>query len=205
AVLRDRMEDAAARWTGRAHALRTQVTPPNPNLMMSAFKTWVEADLNDNEYLRVWLLSLPPEGLRALTVQIARFCADLNIDLNWLLSGDLALEPHVEAAVADIVTDYCQACLNAIRIQGQLETFQNYQTRLSEIVKKDQQTVGQALLTQLRDENLVPPTAADLLLASDEECREYALHTIRNAAERDREKFKRIWASVVPAEETPVV
>lgn len=195
-----RLGREATRLFENVRSTGEQLVVPSHARLSPAFRQWVENDLKGHDDIKQWLLSLPDEGFRALTQQIALFCLELNIDLEWLIKGDLAVEPEVQQVVEDIVIGYSDACRKAVRIQSELLSFREYQETLERLARNDNQEFGQRLLAKLREANLVDATAPDLVWASDSERRDYALNSIREAAKQDRQKFNRIWDEVLAAQ-----
>lgn len=162
-----------------------------------AFRAWIEREITP-EYPRLsaWLNSLSKEGFSALTLQMARFLEDLNINLKWLIDGDFAREPFIEKQVREIVIGYCQNCLLAIQIQAELTTFGQYQEDVESLALPRNRNKSQRLLEELRQRNLAPTTTPDLLLATEEDRYEYVLKTLKAAAAKDRATFDKLMAEV---------
>jgi len=88
------------------------------------FGYWaVQKDGLGDEGLRAWIAELGEDGLAALVEQLARFCADFELDLAWLVDGELADWPSLEAAVRQLATHYCIACKGAVDADEALQQF----------------------------------------------------------------------------------
>jgi len=200
AMLND-VREVTNRLLGGVRETGQSIVTPEYVKLMPSFKRWIDEEMTGHNRLRNWLLSLPNDGFKALTGQIVFFCNELNIELEWLIDGELDVEPRTRKVVEDIVISYCDACLKAVQIQPELNTFRQYQHTLAHLGKRgDKHALGQQLLARLSAEDLAPPPPAELVLASDDERRAYALSAIREATQRDREKFNRIWDSVMTAD-----
>ncbi|NDJ60862.1 MAG: hypothetical protein GYB67_07035 [Chloroflexi bacterium] len=178
----------------------TRVVRPPSVTLVAPFKDWVDSDLKDEPQLRTWLLGLPEEAIRALVIQLDEFCQELSIELAWLVSGDLNVEPSTRAVVRDVVVTYCKMCLKAVQIQPDVSAFRVYQDILAGLERGERQPLAQQLLAKLRENNLAEPPPPNLVLATAPDRRRYAVETIREAATRDRTKFKAIWQEVLTQE-----
>lgn len=196
-AIADRLVAQSSRWLGSVRETGENLVTPSYAKLSPQFRQWVDQEMEGNERLRAWLLSLPDEGFKALTNQIALFCIELNIDLAWLVNGELEIEPDIRQVTEEIIIGYCEACLKAVQIQNELTDFREYQNTLERLARRDHQEIGQQLLAKLREQELAEPASPDLVWASDEERRDYAMRTIREAAQQDREKFNRIWNDVM--------
>ncbi len=88
------------------------------------FGYWaVQQDGLGDAELRAWIADLGADGLAALTDQLARFCADFELDLAWLVDGELADRPSLEVAVRRLATHYCFACKSAVDADEALQQF----------------------------------------------------------------------------------
>jgi hypothetical protein len=73
--------------------------------------------------LRVWFDALNDDGQAALTEQLAAFCRDFDIDLAWLVDGELADRPALEGQLQALVIHYCLACKAAVEMDPELIAF----------------------------------------------------------------------------------
>lgn len=161
------------------------------------FVTWAKVGLHDEPELQLWLLSLSPEGVRALTYQLALFCNDLNIELKWLNDHDLAQNPELESPIKAVVVMYCKACWKATQIQPELNQFRNYMDTLNSLARKENDEVGMQLLNKLSDLKLIDPPSPEILLGTEKERREYIDSSIRKAARTDRKTFEQVLEDVI--------
>ncbi len=91
----------------------------------------------DNATLRAWLAELDSDGCVALTEQLAAFCADFDIDLAWLVDGELADWPELEASVRALVMHYCLACKAAVDGDEALQRFRRRRIWRSKVKARD--------------------------------------------------------------------
>lgn len=88
------------------------------------FGDWaVQQDGLGDADVRAWIADLGADGLAALVDQLARFCADFELDLAWLVDGELADWPSLEAAVRQRTTHYCLACKGVVEADEPLQQF----------------------------------------------------------------------------------
>jgi hypothetical protein len=78
-------------------------------------KGWAQASLNEEPQLQKWLVSLSAEGLQGLGEKLAEFCAEMNVNLDWLLDPKTKITPEAQKAAEETVVDYCKMCQKAVR------------------------------------------------------------------------------------------
>ncbi|MFZ4828102.1 MAG: hypothetical protein ACOYLB_12185 [Phototrophicaceae bacterium] len=166
-------------------------------ILAQNFIEWVKVGLNDEPELQLWLLSLSPEGSRALAYQLALFCNDLNIELRWLNDHDLSQNPELESPIKAVVVMYCKACWKATQIQPELNQFRTYMDTLNSLARKENDEVGMQLLNKLADLKLIEPPTPEILLGTERERREYVDASIRKAARTDRKAFDQVLEDVI--------
>lgn len=81
--------------------------------LAQSFRAWADVHFDDPP-LHAWIAALSDEGLLALSLEVSRFCSSLGFELAWLVEGELADEPELEARARAIVVLYCQACYHAL-------------------------------------------------------------------------------------------
>ncbi len=108
------------------------------------FATWTAQGSNGatagssaDAILRAWIAELGSDGCIALTEQLAAFCADFDIELAWLVDGELADWPELEASMRTLVTHYCLACKAAVDADNPLQRFRRRQVWLSKVRSPD--------------------------------------------------------------------
>ena len=88
------------------------------------FAPWALADGNfDEPALCAWIDGLDEVGREALAEQVAGFCADFEIELAWLVDGELADWPALDAGLRSLVMHYCLACKGAVDADAELTRF----------------------------------------------------------------------------------
>lgn len=101
-----------------------RISGADKRALAERFSAWALADgrLADTG-LRDWIEDLDPIGREALTEQVAGFCTDFEIDLAWLVHGELDPWPALEARTRSLVTHYCLACKAAVEADADLVRF----------------------------------------------------------------------------------
>jgi hypothetical protein len=191
-------------WLDNVRKRTDQLVIPDYLPEVADFKIWAEANLNARPRLRDWLLSLPETGLKALISQLAQFCQELSINLNWLVRGDLRAEPKLETTIHQIVVEYCEACLKAVQIQQQLKEFSEYEQALATLAQRRNRAKTQRVLEKLQAHELAPPMDSAMLAASEDERYAYVLNLLKQSAQQDRETFDRVLTEVQGASHQPV-
>lgn len=166
----------------------------------TALRDWAQANLPDSDEVRAWLLKLPNQSLNVLTVQLGQFLDELNIDLLWLLRGDLDADTGLKHAVTAMVYDFCNACMQAVTVQPHVAEVRRYTDALSRLTERQSRAVARRLLTELREQELVPAAKPDILLAPESERRAYVEEMIAEANSKDRAAFQRIFERILAEE-----
>lgn len=196
-AITNQIYDGTSRLVGAVRETGDKLVTPEYVKLIPDFRQWIADTMDERDTTRRWLLSLSDEGFKALMGQLMLFCYELNFDLAWLLRHELDTQPEVKRVLQEIVIDYCQSCLKAMNIQSQLLDFREYQEMLNQLEQRNRRDLRLRLLNELRDADLAKMATPDLIWASDRERRQFALESIRYAAEKDREEFDRIWKSVM--------
>jgi hypothetical protein len=109
------MQDFAADVSGWMRERAARLSGVERRQLAERFGAWALADGNlTDAALRAWIEDLDDIGREALAEQVGGFCADFDIDLAWLVDGELAEWPALEAGMRALVTDYCRACKAAV-------------------------------------------------------------------------------------------
>lgn len=170
----------------------TKTDPP------TAFRAWVDASLGDRPELRAWLLSLSDEGFKTLTKRVVAFCADLNIQLSWLVEQHLEVAPELQKAARTIVVDYLEGCCEAIRHQDEIALFRTYHRLVANPADARYSDVRRRLFTRLTSEELAEPLPSyELIMASETQRQALAAKAIRDVAAKDWSAFARILSEVL--------
>lgn len=111
-----------------------RVTGAERRALAVRFTTWIEQakdsgsapDPNpDIAELRLWIDELDQQGREALTEQLSDFCDAFEIALAWLVDGELAEWPELEATLSKMVFRYCLACKAAVDSDDELRKFRH--------------------------------------------------------------------------------
>lgn len=109
------MQDFAADLGGWMRAGARRIGGAEKRELAKRFGAWAldEQNLADAG-LRAWIEDLDDLGREALAEQVAGFCADFELELAWLVDGELAAWPALEAGLRALVNHYCLACKAAV-------------------------------------------------------------------------------------------
>ena len=118
------MQDFATDLGGWMRDGARRLSGADRRALAERFSAWALADgqLPDGG-LRPWIEDLDAVGREALTEQVAGFCTDFEIDLAWLVDGELEAWPALEAHLRSQVTHYCLACKAAVDADADLMRF----------------------------------------------------------------------------------
>lgn len=105
-----------------------RITGADRRSLAERFAVWALAEENTGADpagadLRRWIEHLDQQGREALTEQLRDFCAGFEIELSWLVSGELSDRPELEELVGLVATRYCLACKAAVDADGGLRRF----------------------------------------------------------------------------------
>lgn len=171
---------------------------PAPSM---AFRAWIDSELKENPALRDWLLALPDDGFSLLTDRVLKFCADLNIRLSWLVQGEIAVTPLLRQSLKTIVVDYLEVCWEAVRHQADIGIFEKYHVLISQTADARYRDTRRALHTRLITEGLAESIPSyELIMASELQRQTIAAEAIRKAAAKDWDRFSKILAELLTAE-----
>ncbi len=88
----------------------------------------------EDKALLTWIEALGAPGRAALVEQLVVFCADFELDLAWLVDGELTAWPHLETQLRRLVSHYCLACQAAVEADEDRQLFhrrQRWQRKLN--------------------------------------------------------------------------
>lgn len=118
------MQDFAADLGGWMRAGARRMSGAERRRLAARFGAWALADGNLTDAgLRAWIEDLDEMGREALAEQVTGFCTDFEIDLAWLVDGELAEWPALEAGLGALVQHYCLACKGAVDCDPDLVRF----------------------------------------------------------------------------------
>lgn len=169
------------------------------------FRAWVETALVETPALQAWLLSLSEDGFKALTQRVVAFCADLNIQLSWLVERHLEVAPDLRKATHTIVVDYLEVCWEAIRHQDEITLFSRYHKLVANPADARYRDIRRRLFTRLAADGLTEPLPSyELIMASEIQRQTLAAKAIREVAAKDWKTFAKIFGEVLEGTaETP--
>ena len=112
-----------------------RVTGADRRSLAERFTAWVEhgvgsssastPDDPEKAELRLWVDELDQQGREALAEQLGDFCEAFEIELAWLVDGELAQWPELEAALGKMAVRYCLACKAAVDSDADLQKFRH--------------------------------------------------------------------------------
>lgn len=168
------------------------ITLKKPDVALE-FRGWVDTDLQENPELRKWVLGLPDEGFAALTQRLAAFCADMNIQLEWLTGRHMDVAPAARQAANTVVVDYLKLCRKALIRQNDVAFFATYHKIVANPSDARYRDARRRLFTRLIAENLAQPLPAyEMIMASETQRQELAVKAIREAAAKDWTVFTQV-------------
>lgn len=125
----------AADLRGWVHSGLNRVTGADRRALAERFATWIEQGTDpdadpdpntDKAELRGWIDELDQQGREALTEQLADFCDAFEIELAWLVDGELTAWPKLEATLGKMVFRYCLACKAAVDSDDEFRKFRHH-------------------------------------------------------------------------------
>lgn len=191
--------EADAKANTGFRGLRSRILPGKKQELAKQFQEWSTEALVEQKALKEWLAAFSAEEAQSFTNQLASFCADLNLDLAWLVQKKLDKDPQIEQVAKQVVIDYCQACYQAAQAQEDFKAFDTFQAMVQN--PKGHRALSQKLFTQLVNQKLAKPVTADLFLAPEDKRQEHMTEAISQAADKDRQKFITILKEVLAEEE----
>ena len=195
----------AKQGTGGATAWRDQLralvqpaqVPPADAETTKRFRDWVIRDLDKEQELQSWLVTLPEPGLALLIKHLASFCQELNFDLAWLLEEQVTSAPELRQAIRGAVIDYCRACYKAVPVQKQAKLFLQYQQLLQKPGNKEQQALSRTLYANLTSQGLAPAPDATFIVATETERQRQSLQIIQQVATQNWPQFAQIFRATL--------
>jgi hypothetical protein len=118
------MQDFAADLGGWMRDGARRLGGADQRRLAERFSAWALAEENITDAgLRGWIEDLDGIGRAALAEQVAGFCADFELELAWLVDGELADWPALEAGLRSLVGHYCLACKAAVDCDADVMRF----------------------------------------------------------------------------------
>ncbi|MGB5736820.1 MAG: hypothetical protein WBM40_20505 [Thiohalocapsa sp.] len=108
-----------------------QITGAQRRSLAERFSSWVEDDLdpeldrNGVEQLRQWVTDLDLQGREALAQQVADFCDAFEIDLAWIVDGEMRESTQLNMLLSMMIIRYCLACKAAVDADDPLRQFRH--------------------------------------------------------------------------------
>lgn len=162
--------------------LQTNLFGAKPATVAPKLRAWVGKALGNEPQLQHWLAGLSDEQLNVLGQHIATFCQEMGFELNWVLDQELALQPRLAHGSNKIVINYCQACLQAVELQEELEPYRRLRQYEQNPHSRQNREFGQALFGKFAEKGLTAISLADHLALSEPERRQQIIATVRQAA-----------------------
>jgi hypothetical protein len=108
-----------------------QVTGAERRAAAERFAKWIQEDLDPEldragvEELRAWVNDLDTQGHEALAHQVADFCDAFEIDLTWIIDGELKEWTQLNTMLSTMIIRYCLACKAAVDADDPLRQFRH--------------------------------------------------------------------------------
>lgn len=108
----------------------SRVTGAQRQALAERFAAWAEKNPSSEANagkaeLGQWIGDLDQQGREALTEQLTDFCSAFEIDLAWLVDGELKDWPQLESSLGSMVVRYCLACKAAVDADDELQHFRH--------------------------------------------------------------------------------
>jgi hypothetical protein len=127
----EELESFAADLRGWIRSGLAQVTGARNRSLAAGFASWVESEVKPEvdrdgvEQLRLWVADLDLQGREALAQQVADFCDAFDIDLAWIVDGELRKWTQLNALLSTMIIRYCLACKAAVDADDPLRQFRH--------------------------------------------------------------------------------
>jgi hypothetical protein len=192
-------EDDTSEKSSRLGNLKDKVTGgKNQEELAKKFQAWAGSALTTKEKgLKSWIEDLSLEEAKVFAGQVDAFCADMNMDLAWLVDEKLDKDPQLEKAAKSIVISYCVACWEAMQAQNDFKVFTTYQSMIDKPSTKANQALSQKLFTELVKQDMAPAISPELFVASEKEKQAQVMESIQQAADSNQAKFNTIFKQVL--------
>jgi hypothetical protein len=189
----------AGNWTGTARGWVGKSKREAEQL-----RAWLAALPGVNKAFKTWLEGLAPKEAEQFTKEISDFGASLNVDRDWLLSGEVDDDPALKKGVEEAMASYCMAYWNGLQVQDNAAVLATFEAWQKAPFNRKNRELSQSLFTRMVDDGLIS-APAELYMASEKERRTYVVQSILDFAEKDRSAFNAILkeATSAPVEEPP--
>lgn len=122
----------AADLRGWVRKRMNRITGAESRALAERFATWIAQESDsaakpspEKAELRLWLDELDQQGQEALTEQLCDFCEAFEIELAWLVDGELTQWPELGESLEKMVLRYCLACKAAVDCDAELQKFRH--------------------------------------------------------------------------------
>lgn len=121
----------AADLRGGMRSGLARITGAERRSLAERFASWVEDDLEPEldrdgvEHLRQWVTDLDLLGREALAQQVADFCDAFDIDLAWIVDGEVKEWTQLNTLLSIMIVRYCLACKAAVDADDPLRQFRH--------------------------------------------------------------------------------
>ncbi len=158
------------------------------------FGAWAMGADDLNEELKTWLGERSEYEIKGLLNQLALYCVEVGMELEWLF-GEEAFNEEVRAALGEIVIAYLMSKMTAAQIAEDAQAFKLYQAFDNN--PKKQPEFGNLLYARLVDDGIVSVSTANLLTGSKKKRQEHIISTIRQTAVDKPKAFHQTLKAVV--------
>jgi hypothetical protein len=173
-------------------------------LMALQFRVWIEHNLPADSPLRKWIMELPDQALQELTKSAANYCANLNIQLTWLLGKELEVAPAIKESIKLILLEFLEGCFKAVHHKEEINIFSVYCLLTAPDKYGQRIDLRRSVFKQVSALGLCEPIPAyDLIMSSELERQSIAATALREAASKDWDAFSKALSKVLATNEQP--
>ena len=92
---------------------------------VALFVVWSKQHLRDADLI-AWIEALPEEAQAVLTEHLAHFCADFDMELEWILDPRCTVDEALREGVRAVAENYCRACQVAIACHDEARRYKRH-------------------------------------------------------------------------------
>lgn len=166
----------------------------------SLLQAWV-ANRYDDPELKSWFRRLSQDELEAVTEDLKQFCAANGFDLKWVLNNGFGIHPELQDHVNQAVVYRLQSHQQTKRSEDDIRLYTRYRMLLADPTAPSNVALTQTLYNKLTDAGLAPVTPSRLILADEEQRRQYSLERIEAAATDNWVAFSKILKDILDVNE----